>query len=206
MALLPRLRLALGIRRPARPCERRLVRLRGLRQLCGPAELRPPHEYPLDPLFGRRGGVRGARLHALLPLLREGALPAGRALPLHTPRAGPSPPRHRLRSGSELRPGRGEPPRHARVCRNVQLVRPERPPVPLLLPPARRDRRTARNHAREGRIPAALLQREGHPDRHRTREDRILPHAGLLAQLDEPHEEVPATTSRSCTASAANGR
>ena len=80
--------------------------------------------------------------------------------------------------------------RHARVCRNVQLVRPERPPVPLLLPPARRDRRTARNHAREGRIPAALLQREGHPDRHRTREDRILPHAGLLAQLDEPHEEV----------------
>ena len=190
MALLPRLRFALGVRRPARPHERRIVRIRRTRRLCCPAELRPAHQYPLDALRVGRRRIRGARLHALLPLVRKGTLPAGGALPLHPFREGAAPLPHSLRPCPELCAGRSAHSPDRRIHRELQLRRQQGPPVSLLFDSAASRRRPRGDPARKGRIPAAVVQREGHPDRHRTRKDRILPHAGLLAQLDQPDPAV----------------
>lgn len=55
---------------------------------------------------------------------------------------------------------------------------------------ARKDRTAGGDRPRTRRILPAVAQRKSDSGRHRTRKTRILPHAGLLAQLDEPHEKV----------------
>lgn len=159
MALLPRLRFALGIRRPARPHERRIVRIRRTRRLCCPAELRPAHQHPLDALRVGRRRIRGARLHALLPLARKGTLPAGGALPLHPFREGAAPLPHSLRPCPELCAGRGAHSPDRRIHRELQLRRQQGPPVSLLFDSAASRRQPRGDPARKGRIPAAVASR-----------------------------------------------
>lgn len=72
----------------------------------------------------------------------------------------------------------------------LQFSRQQGPPVSLLFDSVASRRRPRGDPARKGRVPVAVVQREGHPDRHRMRKDRILPHAGLLAQLDQPNPVV----------------